>query len=455
MLVALLMFTIPFLGTSDRTSNNNAGSPITIQLIDESGNKKDFDKNFVLQNKVIDNLIEDLPGQSYYQIPERISMDQFSRFYADSLNGFKDTAEHAISLRTLADYFVYADKLENDVLKKNLENVIHAKISNPPSKITKEWKNDVAYAEEHLSHYLAIPKKNFLINLAIYKANEEMRQPNATHKKLNPNEFHQHLRESARKKNNWLQILLQQDPSTQIIFALPESANNDTSINDASIVEYTILKDPDIRLVWFNKNTNRQRTKNFTYLDERYWNINKKGFFNFSGFDWEKVYLMANTNNNNQLAFAIPGSIAITPKPLQNSPQSKVISLKTIQTKALPSHLAFSCDGRLLSCIINNEPYIINIATKKIIPTHLPDVFSSILISDSLLLIRTLSGTTYAYNIISKQLTPIPTSVIDYFTVCYQNENSVLVVGLKETTDGQGQTIIETISETIDLNNLS
>ncbi len=450
-LIALLLFTNWFISSSDLNNNtSNAGTPPSITFKDEKDNQADFNAKFIHQNSVLHDLIEDFPGQNIYQLPERISMQQFTQFYTNALDGFQNTD----SLHALTDYIIYADKLGNAEAQQTLESLIQKKLNNPPSKITKEWKNDIEYAEKHLSHYLGLSKKNFSLNLAIQRAQEKMLQSNQPKKQLNPVSFQQQFIDQVKRKNNWIQHLMRQDPSTEIIYSLPDASTVDLPEN-TPLVEYTLIRDPDIRLVWSNKLTQRQRSKNFTYLDENYWKVNKKGLFKSKSFDWDKVYMLAASNNNSILAFAAPGSLAITARPVHAEPQSYVINLKSIQSNALCSHIAFSCDRTKVSCIVNNEPYIIDLATKTITPTHIPHAFSSILVSNRILLIRTLNGNTFTYDLATKQLNPLTDSTIDWYLNCYAKDDTVLVVGIQQSTDDKNQSQFEVVSQSIDLTTIN
>lgn len=404
----------------------------TITIIDDYGVSRDFPKSFVDQHTVLKHIQEDLPGAQAYQLPERIPMKTFEQMYIDSLNNFAKTSIH-----DLVDYIVYADKLDNAKLQSTLEKALLSKLHNQPLHPTKQWDQERKYVEEILPHFLSLPQEQFTEHLVLDRTN-------IRNKILNPKDFHQQLLDQTKKKNNWMQILLQKDPSNEIIFSLPA-----TPTAEGQPIEYSIIKDPDTRLMWDKKNTHTSKT--FSYLDKKYWNVNQ-GFFKFSKIDWDSIYIMAYSNNHEQLAFALPGKIVITPKPLSDKPKSSIITLKS---KESCTHLAFSCDGKKLSCVVDDKIYIIDLATNKVASITFPTaIFSSIMATDTHLLIRTNYGNTYAYNLKTHQLIHIPDATIDYFTACYAKDRTILVQGLKEVVDSQGNKLIEASEETIDTSTL-
>jgi hypothetical protein len=406
----------------------------TVTLEDKDRVTAAFPKDFIDQNETLRLAIEDFPGEATYHLPESISMKEFIDYYdtAKELDKNAIAPANKPSLKDLVHYAAYSELLENTDLRKKILFLIHQKLAALPEK-----NPDVIYAKKLFPQYFRSSEKDFKKEII------ELAQINNTESRKFQEQFLEQF-----KQNNWVQRLLKQDPNAEIVFALPIAAAT-TIPEDIVEVEYTIIKDPDTRLLWDQKKTQRHTTRNFTQLDDKFWQVNKKGFFKGSSFNWDKVYMMAYNNTHEKLAFAIPGKIAITPMPLRTSPPSSVINLKSIQSNAVCSHIAFSCDSNTLTCVIKNKIYIIDIAKNKITPVSLPvpiDILSTILISDTLLMIRDIHDITYSYNLKTNHLQSVPDAKIDYFVVCHPLTDKVLLLGLAKQKDG-----IQLIHEYVDI----
>lgn len=417
-----------------------------IQLVDDQGNKSYFPESFVEQNEVMRDFMYDVPFAETYLLPQKIPIKKVNELYVDSLLDFEN-----IPLRTLADHFVYADKLGNETLRAKLKQLIFEKLQNPMVD-----NSDAQYAREILAFYLAkSPEEAENIEAAFLLENT-----NTLHKNLDPSVFRNILLKQFKQRGS-------QHQNLNVIFTLPQT--DQTSI----LSDYSITKNLKGTYLAFTQYLSSS-SYDFWYLDNFYWKINTFLIWDlFNRFSYDQIYRFSYDNNYKVIVFAVPGKLLIAPPPFyynlpdtiarflssrlaQETYKPQILQLTSIKSNAICSHIAFSYDNKKLSIIVDNKPYIIDIATKKIRPVNIStDIFSSILISDSILLVRTTKGNTYAYDLVTNQLTHLPNVDIDYFTVCYQQEdNRVLVLGLRQSTDALENIIIDNASEYINLTTL-
>jgi hypothetical protein len=423
---------------------NCNGQDNLIQLIDDQGNKASFPESFVLQNKTIKNMMEDISDaltQGYmrstieegliesktYELPRDIPIFEINELYINSLDDFKN-----ISLRKLVDVFLYAEKLENTHLETKILKEIHKKLIHlPPDD------QDVQYAREILSQRLGYIQE--VVGSALL-----LKTTNILNKELVSSQFKDLLTDYTVQKFSKVQYNFE-NPTTNlpnVFFAVP--------ITPPEHAGYFLLFEKPKGFFWKNRYVHLQHLRDRYALAYEY---EQPGYL--SNFDWNQVRYLAYNNASlhlKTLAFAIPGKIAISLISYGTNHESKLLNLNKIKSNALCTHITFSYDSKKLSCIVDKKPYIIDITTNKITPITIPaDIFSSILITDSILLVRTIQGNTYSYNLNTKQLIYLPPLDIDYFTVGYKERDRVLVLGFRQATDSLGKLTIEEVSASIEL----
>jgi hypothetical protein len=397
-----------------------------IQIADEQDNTALFPIEFVKQNQVLSDIMEDLPDQSSYQLPELITIENFKHFYEASKNNFKDTPLHA-----LIDYYVYADKLDNNTLENILIPLIFSKLSG-----LSEKDKDYQYAKEILED--RNPEKFELLPIAVLDKK--------VNKILEPQAFQQLIKDLFISKNP---SFLSANDIVYIYLDLnPRSLEVNYKIISKDGKLYEPIYSIENKAFTLTFNSPSQGSQSLVY--------DLENTFKEKSFDWKATYIFTVKSDyyKKYFVFVSPDKLAISIgagyRP--TSYETMVIELPDLLKIQKCTYIAFSSDKKKLTAIFNGKVYIIDYSNKQFTPIELPmNVFSSILVdadtklrNNDTLLIRSSNGNTFTYDLREKHIKYFPLAQIDFYNFVSPSSpyaKRINAAGLEQMTVDDKKTI--------------
>lgn len=387
------------------------GNTNDIEIMDEKGNKDFYPQEFLEKSEYFKGVIE-TNFQPPLLIPTNISLSEMHNLYMDSLTDFSTS-----SLKQLFEYVTNANKILNHSLQEQLIKLLFKRLaSNNPSPSDKQE----AYAV--LSHLFGIQKNDVDTKVTLLATDKK-------NKTLNITTFNEYFKSES----------IQDDLVPSNISYIAAMIYNKNHNESFETTQYIAVFSDTIRNMLRISFWNIDDPENLLQLNTQqfvtYFKIPLKKF------NWKTINTIAFNNYGKIAAFANASFIIICPIPSNvtnnllarmrqaimssysgsSMPTGKLLSLDNSDYPC--THVAFSTDNNYLTYIKNGKCFIVSIEDGEIKPIDLPaKIFSSVLIDDTLL-IRTLHGNTYAYNIKTHKISHIPNVNIDYFSYAFLKTN--------------------------------
>ncbi len=360
-----------------------------IQIRDDQDTIESFPMEFIEQSDYFNGMMENPSYKQPFLLPSGISNYRFKEFFEQSKSKFED-----IPLEKLTDYFVVANALIFNNIQNQLLKQIYDQLKQLPSTMSSVQAKKLA-VKKALRNIFHLPYDNFdlalrkIIFAEEYNLNERMlhtiseKYPELVKYSILSSLF---IPETLEFKN----IIITQDNQNKIIYVLPDGTFR---ITNSDLLKLLIPQHFDISSVYLSA---------YSPLADSAL-LNK-----------DKILILHN-----------------------HGPRTTRIILPLPKESNDPwFHVAFSPMDSKMTAVQNGNVFLIDYGKEKITKLNLPDqVLSSLLLSDDVILYRTVERKTYLFDL-AQNTKKIIDSEIAYYTLAEEDQNSFNIYGLKKTSTG-------------------